>query len=289
MRRYQLAGARGGQGTTTVATVVAALAAGHWPTVLTATRPDDVCALAAVASTGSATTPLVPNLTLVDAALDASTAVCDAAVVVEDLGRLGDPAAQSPEKAPGAVRWLVVRGPCYLSLRAALSGSWRPDGVILLTEPGRALTAADVVDVLGLPVVAEIPVGPAVTRAIDAGLLLAHLHHLSAFRPLARLVQRDLGPDRLSDPSTGPPSTPENLTADIHPMRPSERETSSTDYAASSKLPPSGCRERRRPAAAASASGAQNSRSQACLPARRRSPRSANQGRSSRWAGSSEP
>ncbi len=40
-------------------------------------------------------------------------------------------------------------------------------------NPGRALTAADVVDVLGTPVVAEIPVGPAVARAIDAGLLLA--------------------------------------------------------------------------------------------------------------------
>ena len=58
VRRYQLAGARGGQGTTTVATVLAALAAGHGPTTLAATRPDDVAALA----TGATPAAVVPRL-----------------------------------------------------------------------------------------------------------------------------------------------------------------------------------------------------------------------------------
>lgn len=60
MRRYRLVGARGGQGTTTVATVVDALAASHGPATLAATRPDDVAALAGLA-TGAAPACIVPG------------------------------------------------------------------------------------------------------------------------------------------------------------------------------------------------------------------------------------
>lgn len=251
VRRYQLAGARGGQGTTTVATVLAALAAGHGVATLAAGRPDDVRALAGTAAAVGDLTPLAPNLALVERGADAT--VTDVQVAVEDLGRLSDVAGhQEPEKAPGTQRWLVVRGPCYLSLRTALEAGWRADGVVLLVEPGRPLTPADVVDVLGLDIVAEIPVEAAVARSIDAGLLLAHLHRLSAFRALACLVQTDLGPARFSA-SARAPRTPSNLSPSGQPMHDVHRETSSTDYAASSKLPPTGRRERRRPAAAASA------------------------------------
>ena len=273
VRRWQLVGARGGQGTTTVATVVATLAAGSGPTTLAATRPNDVAALAGLA-TGSTPAAIAPGLDLVTAG---ETAPGAAVAAVEDLGRLSDldgrhEAADGPETA----RWLVVRGPCYLSLRAALEAPWRPDGVVLVSEPGRSLSAADVVDVLGIDVVAEIPMEAAVARAVDAGLLLASLHRLGAFAALARLVDGGLGAGRPAPSPTDPTDlTPDSppLPTDLpnHPLHnppsnhpqtqspypPSHhyfnRETSSTDYAASSKLPPSGRRERRRPTAAASA------------------------------------
>jgi hypothetical protein len=111
-------------------------------------------------------------------------------VSIVDLGRLNQVNdAEAQDQEADVVRWLVVRGPCYLSLRAAVEYRWEPDGVILLAEPGRALSAADVADVLGAPVVAQVPVEPAVARVIDAGLLLARLHRLSAFRSLAQLVR----------------------------------------------------------------------------------------------------
>src|SRR5207248_6148583 len=42
---------------------------------------------------------------------------------------------------------------------------------VLVAEPGRALSAADTSAVLGVPVVATVPVRPSIARLIDAGLL----------------------------------------------------------------------------------------------------------------------
>ena len=84
----------------------------------------------------------------------------------------------------------MLRGPCYVALSTLVNRGGRYDGVIVLTEPGRALSERDVTDVLGLPVVANIPIDPAIARMIDAGLLLTRLHHHTApFRALSRLAQ----------------------------------------------------------------------------------------------------
>ena len=101
------------------------------------------------------------------------------AVVVDagTLGRTTPPSAR--EEVAGtflerAGSCLLVTRPCYLALRAtstALS-TWPADGCILLTEKDRALKAADVPAVLGIPVVAEVPVAARVARSVDAGLLL---------------------------------------------------------------------------------------------------------------------
>ena len=218
--RYFLAGARGGQGTTTMATILAVLSAAHQPTALVSEQVDDVCALTGTPRPRpSSTTPICPNLLLnsatrtpgdlglrgsglVGAGGTGRTAVGtnghdgskrgygDQEVQVVDLGRLGHAVEPvPPDGEPGVVRWLVVRGPCYLSLRAAVGHSWQPDGVILLAEPGRSLSSADVADVLGAPVVAQVPVEPVAARVIDAGLLLGRLHRLSAFRSLAQLLR----------------------------------------------------------------------------------------------------
>jgi len=71
-----------------------------------------------------------------------------------------------------AVSLLVTRA-CYLSLRRVALLRARPDGVILLTEPGRLLGPKDVEHSTGAPVLALVPWDPAVARAVDAGLLAA--------------------------------------------------------------------------------------------------------------------
>lgn len=80
--------------------------------------------------------------------------------------------------------WLVTRA-CYLSLRRAVALPYRPSGVVLVEEPGRALRPADVHAVLGVPVVASVPADPGVARAVDAGLLSRRLP-AQLGRPLER-------------------------------------------------------------------------------------------------------
>lgn len=70
---------------------------------------------------------------------------------------------------------LLVTRPCYIALRRALRADIRPTGIVLVDEPGRALTAVDVERALGAPVVAEVHLDPAVARAVDAGLLAARV------------------------------------------------------------------------------------------------------------------
>jgi len=95
--------------------------------------------------------------------------------VVVDAGVVD---AERPDLLPlvaGASRSLLVTRACYLALRRATRLRCRPSGVVLVVEPGRALGAADVSQVLGVPVVAEVAVDPAVARVVDAGLLFSRL------------------------------------------------------------------------------------------------------------------
>jgi MinD-like ATPase involved in chromosome partitioning or flagellar assembly len=100
--------------------------------------------------------------------VEALTAL-DARVVV-DAG-LGAPGALA---AAATASLLVVR-PCYLALRRVVRTDATVTGVVLVTEPGRALGAADVERAVGAPVVAQVPYDPAVARAVDSGLLASRL------------------------------------------------------------------------------------------------------------------
>lgn len=97
----------------------------------------------------------------------ALTDVATACVV--DCGSDGDDLGMAI--ASSAALSLLVLRPCYLALRRAIASPIRPSGVVLVGEPGRALGRADVEDVLGVPVRAEVPWDPAVARAVDAGVL----------------------------------------------------------------------------------------------------------------------
>lgn len=113
--------------------------------------------------------PLEGERTDVLAALLAS----DARPVVVDCG--ADPTGAALTVAAGATRSVLVTRPCFLALRRALAAPLRPSEVVLLAEPGRALSRLDVEDCVGAPVVAEVAVDPAVARAVDAGLLATRL------------------------------------------------------------------------------------------------------------------
>jgi hypothetical protein len=92
--------------------------------------------------------------------------------VVVDAG-CGPP---PPALVDGDARSLLVTRACYLALTRACRLP-RPDGVVLVAEPGRSLGVADVASAVGAPVVARVAVDPAIARAVDAGLLAAKLPH----------------------------------------------------------------------------------------------------------------
>lgn len=93
--------------------------------------------------------------------------------VVVDCGT--EPAGVALTVAANATRSVLVTRPCFLALRRALTVPLRPSEVVLVMEPGRALTRSDVESCIGTPVVAEVPLDPAVARAVDAGLLASRL------------------------------------------------------------------------------------------------------------------
>ena len=90
--------------------------------------------------------------------------------VIVDLGT-GRPDAWTDISA----RSVMVVRPCYLALRRSVRTATTPDGIIVISEPGRALSADDVARCLGAPVLSAITVDPTVARAVDAGLLLSRL------------------------------------------------------------------------------------------------------------------
>ena len=68
-------------------------------------------------------------------------------------------------------RGLLVTRPCYIALSRARGLDVQPDGIVLVEEPGRDLTARDVARTLRAPVIARVPFDPAIGRATDRGLL----------------------------------------------------------------------------------------------------------------------
>ncbi len=197
IRQIAVAGARGGQGTSTVAAAIAVFAAGHRPTRLVSDEPAAMAALLGVTAltAGGETVVVTDGLELSGSTdLDSFTVI--------DAGRaLPLPAMER------AISLAVVRGPCYLALRHLVNAEGPPpDGIVLAKEAGRSLTAKDVADVTGVPVVAQIDVTPAVARTIDAGLLVARLHRLDELAPLRHWITRQLAPRRTprSRTSTAP-------------------------------------------------------------------------------------
>ncbi len=120
------------------------------------------------------------------------------AVAVADLGRADTPAQGAMAELADATI-LVIR-PCYLALRRAVQAPalLHTHGIVMVDEPGRALGAREIRDVLGVPVLARVAWRSAIARAADAGLVLARTPD-ALRRPLTRMAGRwidmpDIGP-----------------------------------------------------------------------------------------------
>jgi len=105
-------------------------------------------------------------------------------VTVADCGRAG--AAAVDTIIARARPSLLVTRRCYVALRRAARAPLRPTGVVVVNEPGRVLSNADVCTVVRAPVVAEIEIDPAVARQVDAGLQAGRLPR--SLQPLRELA-----------------------------------------------------------------------------------------------------
>ena len=77
------------------------------------------------------------------------------------------------------IRSILIVRPCYLALRRATKCP-KPDAIIVVEEPGRALVTRDIEQVVGAPVMAKVPIDPTIARSVDAGLLGTRLPPLLA-------------------------------------------------------------------------------------------------------------
>ncbi|MEZ5168107.1 MAG: hypothetical protein R2695_17080 [Acidimicrobiales bacterium] len=101
----------------------------------------------------------------------------------------GTPAV-APSWCPGPARRVAVIRTCYLGLRRLRTAGGPGDRVVLIEEPGRALTRRDVVAALG-SVDVTLRADPAVARSVDAGLLATRLPR--SLRGLQALVPAPVG------------------------------------------------------------------------------------------------
>lgn len=205
--------AKGGVGTTTVAAALAVLASDRDRTLFVDLAGDAALALGVAAPEGpgledwlrSATTDraalgrltieVTPSLRLLPPGTDTDPAA-DLSRLVEVLGREPGPVVvdgglvrtdrdRIVPLLEASDRSVLVTRPCYLALRRAIDLGVQPSATVVVTEPGRALRCSDVSRAVDATVIAEVPLDPAVARAIDAGLALTRL---------PRLLRRALGP-----------------------------------------------------------------------------------------------
>ncbi len=225
-----LVGVRGGSGTSTIAAILSLFASKMGGVELVTEDVQLASALLGLGEPDESPAEVAPGLIL------ATRSSETAGLTVIDGGALGlEPPAV---KRSGERRIGVVRGPCYLALRALMAAEHDLDGLFLVSEPGRALNARDVADVTGLDVLAAVAATPAVARIIDAGLLVGSHHKLPEFRPL-RLwltLQLDPFPPRRSVTRSTAPDHPSMSGTDL-PLPP-DGESGWIEFLASHNLDP---------------------------------------------------
>lgn len=158
---------KGGAGCSTTAAMFSLMAAEQTEHVaLKSRQPEDTCAILGVPTPVSEGASREVGNGLFVTPWDFPA---EGQVIVYDYGLNPD-----PDDMPDDRVFMVLRAD-YLSLRHALDSSVDATGIVLVTEPDRSLQKADVEDVVGRRVVAEVPYVSTIATAVDAGLLARRL------------------------------------------------------------------------------------------------------------------
>lgn len=198
-----VAGAKGGQGTTTVAASIAVTVAATGRRIALIDTGGDAASILDRPSPPRSDGDLAEAIKQAEAVdgielvhvpherLDADSSdvvsalsACGATVVI-DAGTDSAVVHRFDDVRPRPRRLLVVR-PCYIAVTRAASVPYTPDHVVLVRERLRSLTQHDIERALALPVTV-VDHEPLLARAIDAGLLVTHVHRWLG-RPLRQLV-----------------------------------------------------------------------------------------------------
>ena len=171
-------GAKGGQGTTTIAAAIALRSANTHRTLLIDTTGDALAVLGHPTTTARPLPDAVENRVSVLDTLDVVTVTSpvDAGTVTRLAAGGWQVVVDTGTTWPDldTMRVLVLRN-CYLALRRAVTVT--PDRLVAVLEPHRALTAADITVACPRIPLTTMPADPAVARTVDAGLLTHRLPH----------------------------------------------------------------------------------------------------------------
>jgi len=190
MQPIEFIGVRGGHGTTTVALAAAVTLATGGPTRVSTHDRRAMCAIVGIAHDGLPV-PITEHLDLVPGEHDGD--VIDAGTLERYLNEVpfDDVLAQRRQHASTALRIGVLRGPDYLGLRKLCEhAEAHLDGLVVVSEAGRALDARDVEHVSGRPVVAVVDHTPTLARTVDAGLFVQPVGRLREFVQLRAWITR---------------------------------------------------------------------------------------------------
>lgn len=202
MTTIEFIGVRGGHGTTTVALAAAAILTVRGPTLISAHDRPAMCAHVGLAADGLPI-PLADNLEL--AAVDERGDVVDAGTLQSFLDEVpfeGE-APIGAQKPASCLRIGVLRGPDHLGVRTLCDHAGADlDGLVVISESGRALDVRDVEHVSGRTVVAVIDHTPVVARTVDAGLLMHRVHRLREFAQLRAWITQIVAVDTSCSAST---------------------------------------------------------------------------------------
>lgn len=184
MQPIEFIGVRGGHGATTVALAAAVTLATGGPIRISTHDRRGMCAIVGIAYDGLPV-PITEQLDLVPGEHDGD--VIDAGTLERyfDDDPFDDRLAQRRQHASTALRIGVLRGPDYLGLRTLCEhAEVLLDGLVVVSEAGRALDARDVEHVSGRPVVAVVDHTPTLARMIDSGLFVQRVARLREFTQL---------------------------------------------------------------------------------------------------------
>jgi hypothetical protein len=173
-----------GTGVTVTAALLAITASTTQHTTIVDLAGDQLSALG-VTAVGHRQIEVTSQLTVIDASADTADeqhrqiieCETNGELVIVDTGTADHPI---HDLLGTNLRRVWVMRACYLTVRRAVAATHRPDEIILIREPQRALGQRDIEQAVGVKVAMVIDIDPDIARAVDAGLLATRMPRRAA-------------------------------------------------------------------------------------------------------------